>query len=124
MTELEDAQELARVRQSVLRLYYSIDALMVIGIVVLTIYSIRLGPLVGPGVETSFGYAVSLMFLMGAVLVHVTDRAYRLWPFGRKAIVYPPGVVTDSDVAMFVKVLVVVVAAAAISFVLGSLIAA
>ena len=123
MTEFADAAALTRWRDSTLRLYYAVDALMVIGIVVLTVYSIRLGPIVGPGVEQSFGAAVALMFVMGALMVHITDRAYRLWPLGRKTPTQPPGMITDETVANFLKVLVLVLAGAGVAYVLGSLIA-
>lgn len=110
-------------RNRILDLYLAVTILMLIGILVLVVYSIELGPLTGPGVEQSFGYAIALMFIMSAVLFHLVDRMYRVWPLGRKVTPTPPGSVTIDAQARFLKVLIVVAAAAAIAYVLGGLIA-
>ena len=124
MSEYVGEARLASAQDRQLRLYLVISVLMLLGLGGLTVYSIQLGPLVGPGVESSFGYAVALMFLMGATLVHCVDRMYRLWPLGRRVRTQAPGAVTDRTLATFVKVLVVVAAAASIAYVLGGLIGA
>ena len=106
-----------------LDLYTAVTVLMLLGIVVLIAYAIRLGPLTSPGAEQSFGYAVALMFLMGAVIFHVVDRTYRVWPLGRRVKPDFPGYVTVEGEIRFFKVLIVVAAGAAIAYILGSLIA-
>ncbi len=115
--------ELKAVQRRVLDLYATVEALMVLGIAVLVLYAIRLGPLTSPGAEQSFGYAVALVFLMAAVAVHAVDRTYRSWPLGRRFHPTPPGPVTVAAQTRFLKVLVFVLAAAAIAYVLGGLIA-
>ncbi len=115
-------REFARVRAATLRYYYAIVVLMILGIVVLAVYSIRLGPITGPGVESSFGLASALMLIMGAVVVHVVERAYRVYPLGRKTATHPPPPVTERDLVTFLKVLVLVLTGAAIAYILGSLI--
>jgi hypothetical protein len=119
------ADNLARATLQVrtLRLYSVIGGLMVAGILGLVAYSISLGPLVGPGVESSFGLAVGLMFLQATVLVHLVDRVYRVYPFGRRLKTAPPGPITDQDIAWFLRVLVIVAAVGAVAYILGSLIA-
>ena len=124
MNEFDDDARLASSQGRQLRLYLVICVLMLLGIGGLTVYSIQLGPLVGPGVESSFGYAVALMFVMGATLVHCVDRMYRLWPLGRRVRTQYPGAVTDRSLATFVKVLVLVAAGASVAYVLGGLIGA
>jgi hypothetical protein len=111
-------------QQTQLRLYTWIAVLMLFGIGGLTVYSIKLGPLVGPGVESSFGYAVALMFLMGATLAHCADRMYRLWPLGRRVRTTPPPPITEVAFATFGKVVVLLAAGAAVAYVLGGLIGA
>lgn len=118
-----EAVQLRAARERVLDLYLVVDVLMVLGIAVLTVYAVRLGPLTGPGVEQSFGYAVALMFLMAALMVHTVDHTYRVWPLGRRFQPTPPGPVTEAGEARFVKILIVVIAAAAIAYILGGLIA-
>jgi hypothetical protein len=122
---LTDVVELewARARDQTLLLYFATVILLLIGIVAMTAYAITLGPIVGPGIESSFGYAVSLLFLMGALLAHIIDRAYRVYPLGRKVPTSPPGPVTDQGIATFIKVVVLVGAGAGIAYILGSLIA-
>lgn len=115
--------EIRRLRNRLLDLYTAITVLMLIGIAVLIVYSIRLGALTSPGAEQSFGYALALMFLMGAVIFHLVDKTYRVWPFGRRVRPSWPGSVTVESEVRFFKVLIVVAAAAAIAYVLGGLIA-
>lgn len=122
MTEAQAAQEFDRVRSATLRYYAAIVVLMLLGLVVLAIYTVELGPITGPGVESSFGFAVALMLLMGTLIIHVVERTYRVYPLGRKTATHPPPAVLDRDLVTFVKVLVLVIAGAAIAYVLGSLI--
>ena len=122
---IEDAQTFAfeRVRARTLELYTAVSVLMLIGIGVLIVYSIRLGTLVGQGVETSFGIAVALMFLQGGLVAHLVDRTYRVWPLGRRVHPQPPGPVSEASIASALKVVVIVAAGAAIAYLLGTLIA-
>jgi hypothetical protein len=112
---------LAQVRSRTLGLYSAVTLLMLLGIAVLVVYAIRLGPLTSPGTQTSFGYALALMALMGAVLFHVLDRTYRSWPLGRKVSPTDPGPVTIEAQVLSVKVLVLVLAAGAIAYLLAGL---
>jgi hypothetical protein len=107
----------------VLNLYDAITVLMLAGIAVLIVYAIRLGPLTSPGAEQSFGFAVALMFLMAALIVHLVDRTYRVWPLGRRFRPSAPGPVSVRAQARFVIAIILVVAAGAIAYVLGGLIA-
>lgn len=113
--------DVVRVRERTLALYYAGAVLMLLGLGVLTVYVVRLGPLTGPGVEQSFGFAVSLMFLMAAMLVHLVDRTYRVWPLGRRVQSPAPGPVTDQGWATFLAVAVLVAAGAAIAYVISGL---
>jgi hypothetical protein len=115
--------DLQRLRGRILAIYDAVTVLMLLGIAVLIVYAFRLGPLTSPGAEQSFGYAVALMFLMAALVFHLVDRTYRAWPLGRRIVPTAPGPVTVAAETRFVKVLVVVVAAAAIAYILGGLIA-
>ena len=115
--------ELRRIRTRVLDLYAAIEVLSLLGIAVLIGYAIRLGPLTSPGAQESFGLAVGLMFLLGALILHLVDRTYRVWPLGRKFEPAPPGPVTAAAQVRFLKVLVLVIAGAAIAYILGGLIA-
>ncbi len=118
-----EAVAVVRVRDRVLNLYTAITILMVIVIGLLVLYSIRLGPLVGPGVEQSFGFALAIMFLAAALVIHVIDRAYRAWPAGRS---YPPafpGIITDRGIANALKVVVLVAAAGAVAYIMATVIA-
>ncbi len=124
MSESADFPSLAEVRRKTLDLYLAVIILMLIGIGVLVAYSIRLGSLVGPGVEQSFGIALALMFIQAAVLFHVVDYTYRVWPLGRKVPAREPHPLTDQSVASFLKILVIVLAAGTVAYVLGSLIIA
>ena len=122
MIEAQAAEEFERVRSATLRYYAAIVVLMLLGIVILAVYTIQLGPITGPGVESSFGFAVALMLLMGTLVIHVVERTYRVYPLGRKTATRKPSAVMDRDLVTFVKVLVLVIAGAAIAYVLGSLI--
>lgn len=114
--------DLDALRNRLLDLYLAVTLLMLVGIAVLVAYVIPLGPsLAAPGPQQSFGYAVALMSLMGAVLFHVIDRTYRSWPLGRHFRPSPPGPVTEAAQVRFVQVAVLVCAAAAIAYLLGSL---
>lgn len=104
-----------------LDLYDVVTFLMLIGIAILVVYSILLGPLTSPGAEESFGLAIALMFLMATLIVHLIDRTYRVWPLGRKVTPTPPGPVTVQSQARFLKVLIFVIALAAIAYVIGGL---
>jgi len=115
--------EVRRIRNRLLDLYTTVQVLMLLGIAVLIVYAIELGPLTSPGAEQSFGYAVALMFLMGAVVVHLVDRTYRLWPFGRRVRPAWPGYFSVEAETRFFKILIVVAAAAGIAYILGGLIA-
>jgi hypothetical protein len=115
--------ELRALQNRALDVYLALTVLMLIGIGVLILYSIELGPLVSPGAQQSFGYAIALMSLMGALLFHLIDRMYRSWPFGRKFRPTPPGPVSEAAQVRFLKIVVVAVAAAGIAYLLGSLLA-
>lgn len=121
-SDAERATQL-QLRRRVLDLYDAVTVLMLLGILVLIVYSIRLGPLTTPGAEQSFGYALALMFLMSAVIVHLVDRTYRVWPLGRRIVPTPPGPVTVDAEVRFLKIVIVVAAAASIAYLLGGLIA-
>jgi hypothetical protein len=105
-----------------LNLYAAIMLLMLVVIAVLVVYAIRLGPLIGPGVEESFGLAVALLFLCAAMIAHVVDRVYRVWPFGRNMTPMFPGFITARGAANFLMILVIVCAGAAIAYVIATLI--
>ncbi|MGA8542407.1 MAG: hypothetical protein WB947_02525 [Thermoplasmata archaeon] len=113
--------EFRRLRRKVLDLYDAVTFLMLLGIGVLIVYAIQLGSLVSPGAQESFGLAVALMFLMAALMVHLVDRTYRVWPLGRRFRPTPPGPVTARSQARFLAILVFVIAAAAIAYVIGGL---
>ena len=115
--------EYRRLRARVLLIYDAVTYLMLIGIAVLIVYAIELGPLTSPGAQESFGLAVALMFLMATVIVHLVDRTYRVWPLGRRIQPTPPGPVTVEGQVRFVKVLIVVIAAAGIAYLIGALLA-
>jgi hypothetical protein len=106
-------------REIVLTIFAAILGLLLIGIAVLTVYIVRLGALVGPGVESSFGFAVALMFLMAALMVHTAEATYRLWPLGRRFLPTPPGPISDRMVANFLRVLVLVLAGGAIAYLIA-----
>jgi hypothetical protein len=114
-------QQYLRLRRRVLDLYDAVTVLMLVGIAILIVYSIQLGPLTSPGAEESFGIAVALMFLMSALIVHLVDRTYRVWPLGRRVAPTPPGPVTVAAQVRFLKILIVVIAGAAIAYILAGL---
>ena len=115
--------DLAALRKRTLDVYAAVTFLMLLGIAVLIAYAIHLGSLTSPGAERSFGFAVALMALMGAMIFHLADRTYRVWPLGRR---FRPSVrrpLSTEDWARFLKVLIVVAAVAGIAYLLGGLIA-
>lgn len=105
----------------ILRLYEATVILAVAGILGLVVYVVRLGAIVGPGVQSSFGFAVALMFLFAALATHVVDRIYRSWPFGRKFVPTAPGPVTDRSVANFLLVVLLLAVLGGGAYILGSL---
>jgi hypothetical protein len=106
----------------ILNLYAAIMIMMLIVIALVTVYAIRLGPLIGPGAEQSFGLAVALLFLCAALITHVVDRVYRVWPMGRYVETTFPGFITARGAANALKILVIVGAGAAIAYVIATLI--
>lgn len=123
MSSPPSSSETLRLRNRLLDLYTAITVLMILGIAILVVYAFRIGPLTSPGAEQSFGYALALMFVMGAVIFHLVDRTYRTWPFGRRVRPSWPGYVTADAEVRFFKIVIVVAAAASIAYVLGGLIA-
>ena len=122
MSELSDA-EFNALRRRTLDLYGAVMLLMLLGIAVLVAYAIELGPLTSPGAERSFGFAIALMALMGALVFHLVDRTYRVWPLGRRIAPTPPAPLTTRSWVRFLKVLVVVLAVAGIAYLVGGLLA-
>lgn len=118
-----EEQAYLTLRARTLWLYSVISGLMLAGIAILALYAFKLGPILGPGVTASFGYAVALMFLMGAVLIHIVDRIYRVYPFGRRIHPARPSPLGAAEVATFLRVVVVIAAIGAVGYILGSLIA-
>jgi hypothetical protein len=117
-------EEFRRIRQRALDLSTATIVIMLVGIGVLILYTIVLvGPLTSPGAQESFGLALALSFMMAAVAGHLVDRMYRVWPMGRRIHPTPPGPVTPQAEVRFMKVLIVVIAAASIAYLLGALIA-
>jgi hypothetical protein len=104
-----------------LQMYNAVIVLMLLGIVGMFVYVVRLGTLVGTGVETSFGLAVAAMFAMGALLVHLVDRAYRSWPLGRKFRPATPPPVTPAGTATWLSWFVVAAAIAGGAYVVAQL---
>ncbi len=124
MSDAENAEVTRRTLQArEVRLYAVVSGLMVAGIVGLIAYGVRLGALTGPGVQSSFGLALALALLMAAVLIHLVDRLYRAYPFGRHLHPEAPPKVTDHDLAVALRIGVVIAAAGAVAYILGSLIA-
>jgi hypothetical protein len=117
------ASDLAALQRKTLDLYGGVTLLMLLGIGVLVAYAIRLGPLTSPGAERSFGFALCLMSLMSAVIFHLMDRTYRVWPLGRRFRPTPPAAVTPQHWIRLLKVLVVVLAVAAIAYLIAGAIA-
>lgn len=116
------APDLKRAQDRILSVYAAVVLLMLLGIAVLIVYTIRLGPLTSPGAESSFGFALSLMSVMGAVLFHVVDRTYRTWPLGRRFRPSALGPVTPEAQVRFLMLVTLVLAAAAIAYVIGGLV--
>jgi hypothetical protein len=112
---------LPRARSRALTLYAAAAFVLLIGIAVLAAYAILLGPLTSPGAQASFGYALGLMSLMAAGLFHIADRTYRTWPLGRRVSPRAPGRVTDASQVLFLRVLIVVLAGAAIAYLVAGL---
>ena len=121
MTEGSGAEAFARARSRTLSLYFAGIVLMILGIAVLGVYVLRLGAIVGPGVEESFGLAVALMFLMSALAVHLVDRTYRSWPLGRRFRPSDPGPVAERDLVTALRVLVLAAAGGAIAYLVATL---
>jgi hypothetical protein len=121
LSSLGDA-DLALLRRKTLDLYSAVTVLMLVGIAILVVYSIRLGPLTSPGAEQSFGLAISLMALMGAMIFHLVDRTYRVWPLGRRVRPSAPPVLSTTDWVRMLKVLVLALAVGAIAYIVVELI--
>jgi hypothetical protein len=115
--------ELADLQRRLLDVYGAVTLLMLLGIAVLVAYAIQLGPLTSPGAERSFGFAIALMSLMAAVVFHLADRTYRVWPLGRRFRPSPPRPLTTTSWVRLLQVLVVALALAAIAYLLGGLLA-
>ncbi|MGI0053172.1 MAG: hypothetical protein ACRECR_02790 [Thermoplasmata archaeon] len=113
--------ELVGLRVRVLSYYFSVVILGLVGVGILLVYVLSLGTLVGPGVEESFGLAVGALFLIGALLVHVVDRAYREWPLGRRIHPSDPRVITDSNLAATLRIAVFVGGGILIAYILAQL---
>jgi hypothetical protein len=114
-------RELTQWRSRILSLYTSIIVISLVAIGVLLAYIFALGTIVGPGVEQSFGFAVAMLFLLAALLVHIVDRTYREWPLGRRIQPTPPPAVTNVSIAMALRVAVFVGAAAVVAYILAGL---
>jgi hypothetical protein len=115
-------RQLSALRSRVLSLYFSIVIVGFVAIAVLLLYVLQLGSLVGPGTEESLGLAISLMFLVGALLVHVMDRTYREWPLGRRVHPAAPPPVTDLSVALALQVAVIVAAVLLCAYIIAGLV--
>ena len=113
--------ELARLQNETLNVYFAVVVICIVAIGILVAYVLALGPLVGPGVESSLGYALALLFLLAALLVHVVDRSYREWPLGRRFHPSPPNVVTPARMVYVLRICVVAAVAFAIAYILATL---
>jgi hypothetical protein len=122
LTEAWTDADLARLRDRTLSFYYAAAILMLVGLGALTVYVLRLGNLTGPGVEQSFGFAVALMFLMSAMMIHLIDRTYRVWPLGRRVQTPYRGAINDRDWAIAIAVVILVAAGASIAYIVAGLI--
>ena len=118
-----DLEAVRVVRARVLRVYSVVAAISVISFFLLAAYAIHLGALVGPGVESSFGLAVALMFLESALLIHVVDRVYREWPLGGRVAPDWRGAVRDQDIARFLEVLTFAAAVGAVAYIFWGVLA-
>ena len=121
MSDLPTDAELREIRRRVLNVYDAITALGLLGIAIMIIYVIEIGPLTSPGAQESFGLALSMMFLLGALLFHIVDRTYRVWPLGRRFSPTAPGPVTRWDIARFLRILTVVIAGSAIAYLIATM---
>jgi hypothetical protein len=115
----QSTAELLQVRNRVLNVYGATIVILLALIGILLGYTVRLGPLVGPGVEESFGIALAILFLAGALLAHVVDRTYRVWPLGRSVAPLFPGFVTDRSLATLLKAIVIAAAVAGIGYLIA-----
>jgi hypothetical protein len=104
-----------------LKLYNAIIVLLLLGIVGLYVYVVRLGSLIGTGVETSFGLAVAVMFVMGGLLVHIADATYRSWPLGRRFRPATPPPASARETATWLSWFVVAAAALGVAYVVAQL---
>lgn len=126
LANLSPAQFL-EIRNRALRFYGAVVGLVLVGIAVLATYAISvgmgfMGPGLGsPGGQQSFGFAVALSLMFGALLFHVIDRLYRAWPLGRHVTPTAPRPLTIESQILLVKVIVVVAAAAGIGWILAGL---
>ncbi|MEM0128699.1 MAG: hypothetical protein QXG65_00820 [Thermoplasmata archaeon] len=116
MSDAPPDAEVRAIRRRMINLYDTLTALMLLGIAILILYIVRIGPLTSPGAQQSFGLALSLMFLMGAFLFHVLDRTYRTWPLGRRFVPTRPARLSDGSVARFLRIVVVVAAGASLAY--------
>jgi hypothetical protein len=114
------SEAVERLQHRVLNLYTAVMLLMLVTIGLLVVYALRLGPLIGPGVESSFGLDLALLFISSAILVHIVDQTYRVWPLGRSVLPAFPGLLTDRGYANALRVLVLVAAAVAIAYVFAT----
>lgn len=111
----------ARAQNEVLNLYFATIVVCLIAIAILVGYCISLGTLVGPGVESSLGYALALLFLISALLIHIVDRSYREWPLGRRVRPSNPAQITRETMVYVLRIVVVAVAAALVAYILATL---
>ncbi|MFI5418487.1 MAG: hypothetical protein ACHQ2Y_06300 [Candidatus Lutacidiplasmatales archaeon] len=116
MSSVPATTDFASLQEKTLNLYIAVMVLMLLGIGLLVVYSLLLGPITGPGVESSYGYALALGFVMAAVMAHVADQTYRVWPLGRKTVLAPPGIVTERGISRALIALVILLAAGAVSY--------
>lgn len=122
MTEADALAAFRALRERTISLYVAALILLLIGIGGLALYAFELGPLVGPGVESSFGFAVALMFLMGALAAHLVDVTYRTYPLGRRFQPTAPALLTDRSWAIALVVVILVAAGTAIAYVVSGLV--
>jgi type IV secretory pathway TrbL component len=107
--------------RTVLKLYQAITVLLLLGIAGLFVYVVKLGPLLGTGVESSFGLAVAAMFVMGALLAHLADVTYRAWPLGRRFRPATPQAVSARETATWVSWFIVLAAVAGGAYIVAQL---
>ncbi len=129
MSELTDLTpaELNAIRERLFRWYGAITAIALGVMAVLIAYVIVYGMgfagpgLASPGGQQSVGFALAMLLLLAALLVHLVDRIYRVWPFGRKVEVLVPRPLTIESQVLLLKVLVAVFAAAGIGWLIAGL---